>query len=276
MSFARARFATVADHFSAESHYWAVAYAGDDVTSLIYQQRLALALDWVDGLRAPDGSRALDLGTGAGQAAVAIAQRGWRVDAVDGSRRMASLARDNANRAGLGERVHTLAGDAQALTFADGSFDLVLALGLLPWVQAPDLTLAEVARVLRPNGTAILSTANRGRLTFRLDPLRNQEIQPLKRPVRAALERLGWWPAANPEPVLHSLRESDRLVADAGLERVAGQSFGFGPFTLLGRRVFSARTDVRLARWLDALAARRAVGLHRAGVEYLVLARKAL
>jgi ubiquinone/menaquinone biosynthesis C-methylase UbiE len=269
-----ARFSAVAQHFSAESGYWDAAYAGSDVTSLIYQQRLALTLGWVDRMAAPAAARALDLGSGAGQAAVALAQRGWQVEAVDGSERMANLARENAVAAGLGERMHTVSGDAQALTFADASFHLVLALGLLPWVQAPHTTLTEIARVLRPGGQAIVSTANRGRLTYRLDPLRNQDIQPLKRPVRALFERRGWWSASSPEPRLHSLRQTDRLLADAGLERVAGRSFGFGPFTLLGRRVFSARTDVRLALWLESLAARGQAGLAASGTEYLVLARR--
>jgi SAM-dependent methyltransferase len=239
------------------------------VTSVIYQERLARALAWVDGLGLAPGSRALDVGTGAGHAAVALAQRGFHVEAIDASAAMADLAGHNAARAGVSERVHSAAGNAQALTLPDSSVDLVVALGLLPWVPSPPAALAEMARVLRPAGFAIVSTANRDRLTYRLDPLYNQDLHVVKRPLRARLERLGWWPVAAPEPRLHSARDSDRLLRRAGLELLASVSFGFGPFTFLGRRLFSERTDVRLHQRLQRVPAVR-----HGGTEYLVLARR--
>jgi len=59
------------------------------------------------------------------------------------------------------------------------------------------------------------------------------------------------------------------MLVDAGFERCAALSFGFGPFTLLGRRLFSDHTDVRLHRRLQRLPA-----LWRWGTEYLLLARR--
>jgi SAM-dependent methyltransferase len=49
------------------------------------------------------------------------------------------------------------ASDASALPLADGSVDLVLSLELVEHVPEPAAVLAEIARVLKPGGTVILS-----------------------------------------------------------------------------------------------------------------------
>jgi ubiquinone/menaquinone biosynthesis C-methylase UbiE len=263
------RFASVRDHFSRESEYWGAAYHRGDVTSLIYQERLALSLAWIDRLGPPHGARALDVGSGAGQATVALAKRGMQVDSMDASQAMTDLTRHNARLAGVGERVRATLGDALALDQADASHDIVVALGVIPWVPEPSRALAEIARVLHSGGHAIVSFANRERLTYRLDPLHNQDLQPLKRPLRAWLERLGWWASPSPEPTLHTVRDSQRLLAVAGLRSVAATTFGFGPFTLLGRHLFAQSADLWLHRHLQSMHSMR-----RRGSEYLVLARK--
>lgn len=48
--------------------------------------------------------------------------------------------------------------DIQHMPFADDSFDLLLANHVLEHVDAPDLALAEIHRVLKPGGHAILQT----------------------------------------------------------------------------------------------------------------------
>jgi 2-polyprenyl-3-methyl-5-hydroxy-6-metoxy-1,4-benzoquinol methylase len=54
----------------------------------------------------------------------------------------------------------TLAADARALPFADGSFDVVLFLEVLEHVYAPGVMLREFARVLRAEGEIVLTTPN--------------------------------------------------------------------------------------------------------------------
>jgi hypothetical protein len=60
----------------------------------------------------------------------------------------------------------------------------------------------------------------------------------------------------------------------AGLLRVEAATFGFGPFTLLGRRLLREPAAVRLHHVLQRLADRRVPILRATGNQYIVLGRK--
>ncbi|HVE94954.1 MAG TPA: class I SAM-dependent methyltransferase [Acidimicrobiales bacterium] len=106
-----------------------------------------LLCDAVD-LRA--GERVLDVATGAGNAALAAARRFATVTGVDYVPELLEQARVRAAADGLA--VDFRVGDAEALEFADESFDVVLsACGAM---FAPDhhKTASELVRVCRPGG----------------------------------------------------------------------------------------------------------------------------
>jgi ubiquinone/menaquinone biosynthesis C-methylase UbiE len=90
-------------------------------------------------------ARILDLGTGTGRAAIALARRGALVTAVDASDAMLSVARRRAAEERL--PISFSEGDAHALTFADRSFDAVVCLRLLMHVPDWRKSLAELCRV---------------------------------------------------------------------------------------------------------------------------------
>ena len=97
--------------------------------------------------RAP--ARALDLGTGTGAAAQAVALR-WpsvEVVGVDISRRMIAEAGRTLPAELLG-RVQFRVADAARLPFADGSFELVVHANMIPFFD-------ELARVVAPGGSVI-------------------------------------------------------------------------------------------------------------------------
>jgi 2-polyprenyl-3-methyl-5-hydroxy-6-metoxy-1,4-benzoquinol methylase len=87
----------------------------------------------------------LDVGTGTGRAAIALARRGARVTAVDASAEMLAVARRRAADAGV--RVTFDRGDAHALPFADGAFDAAVALRVLMHTPGWRRCLAELCRV---------------------------------------------------------------------------------------------------------------------------------
>lgn len=112
-----------------------------------YKARILGAL----GLRA--GMRALDVGCGTGddaRAMAAIVGPGGAVAGVDVSEALLEEARRRA--AAEGVAVELRAGDAHALPFADGSFDVVRTERVLQHVADPARALAEMVRVARVGG----------------------------------------------------------------------------------------------------------------------------
>jgi SAM-dependent methyltransferase len=101
-----------------------------------------------------EGRRILDVGTGTGRAAIALAKAGAIVTGVDASREMlavaerraAEFAEASAGQAGVG-RLTFVQGDAHHLEFADRSFDAVVCLRVL--MHTPDwrASLRELCRV---------------------------------------------------------------------------------------------------------------------------------
>lgn len=73
---------------------------------------------------------------------------------VDLSEGMLAIARDRARR--LGHPVTLRAGDAEALPFAEASFDTVLCTFGLCAIPDPAAAVGEMVRVLRPGGRLIL------------------------------------------------------------------------------------------------------------------------
>ena len=97
---------------------------------------------------APSGDeRALDVGTGAGTLAVALAPLVREVVGVDVVPELLEAARRAAPA-----NVTFVEGDATRLPFEPGSFDLVCCRRTLHHVARPELVVAELARVTRPGG----------------------------------------------------------------------------------------------------------------------------
>jgi len=95
--------------------------------------------------------RALDVGTGAGALAIALAPLVREITATDIVPELLEEARRRAP-----ENMTVLEADATALPFADNSFDLVGTLRTFHHMARPELALAEMARVTIPGGTLVI------------------------------------------------------------------------------------------------------------------------
>ncbi len=105
----------------------------------------------------PAGSEVLDVGGGLGGAARTLARDfGCRVTVVDLTEEYCRVGEDLTRRTGLADRIRFRHGDALALPFAEGSFDL-------GWTQHSSMNVPDKAamyrelhRVVRPGGRLVL------------------------------------------------------------------------------------------------------------------------
>jgi demethylmenaquinone methyltransferase / 2-methoxy-6-polyprenyl-1,4-benzoquinol methylase len=186
----------------------------------------------VTGVAPRAGDRVLDVATGTGMvAAELLARADCSVVGIDQSAEMLAAARARFAAADAA-RVELVEGQAEALPFADQSFDALTFTYLLRYVDDPAATMRELARVLRPGGRV-------GSLEFGVPP---------------------WWPA----------RAAWRLYTAVGLPalgRLASREwFDVGRFLGPSIRGFYERHP--LARIVDSW---RAAGLEDVRVRRMSL-----
>jgi ubiquinone/menaquinone biosynthesis C-methylase UbiE len=263
----------VDSYFRGDASYWEQIYKGDGVLDLVHQLRLEIVLKFVDSLSIPHTQRVLDAGCGAGLATVALAMRGYRLYAVDSVPEMIERTRRRAAEEGVQSRVRCARADLHRLAFADQSFDLIVAAGVLPWLPAPEIALAEMCRVLKPGGRIIVTIDNRWGLCWFFDPLTNPLLKPFKETARTIIRRVRkLTPRARVQMV--SIRECQKLLRSHGLEILEHRSLGFGPFSFCRREILPRATGLYLHRLLQGLADHDVRFFRSAGAQYVVMAEK--
>jgi ubiquinone/menaquinone biosynthesis C-methylase UbiE len=190
-----------------------------------FTQQFACAA--VSTLSLASGQSVLDVGAGGGGAALAMAERGLRVTAIDASARMVDRIATRARERGATIEAQVM--DGQALQFADARFDA--ALSVLGVILFPDVGrgLAEMRRVVRPGGRVAVVTWTQPH---------NYE---LATELRAAVQEV--WPEQPQGPLPAQLRFREEAHFRA-LFRAAGLSEPtIAPVT--------ARLEAPSARWLS-------------------------
>jgi ubiquinone/menaquinone biosynthesis C-methylase UbiE len=116
------------------------------------EARAAALAEMLRSFVQPDeGERALDVGTGAGALALALAPLVREVVGVDREPALLEKARERAPA-----NATFVEGDATALPFPDAAFDLVATLRTLHHIHRPELAVAELVRVTRPQGRVLV------------------------------------------------------------------------------------------------------------------------
>jgi len=114
------------------------------------------AENFIARLNLKPGMKVLDVACGTGNLALPAARTGAEVTGVDIAPNLVEQARENAKREGLNAKFDE--GDAEALPYADASFDAVVTMFGAMFAPRPELVAAELKRVCRPGG--LIAMAN--------------------------------------------------------------------------------------------------------------------
>lgn len=269
----------VDDLFDTQATYWRDTYKRKDILDIIYQLRQTVALKYIDELSLPKTARVLEIGCGAGLMTVALAKRGFLVEAIDHSQSMVDLTIEHAEQTGVSNQINVCTGDIHELSYENKAFDLIIALGVIPWLHDFQKGLAEIARVITPCGHVILTIDNALRATTLFDPKTFPPVAWIRSSIRRKLVKAGllgsWNPWINAPPYRqHSPKEFNRSLCEAGLTILRSTSVGFGPFTFFGNRLFSDRTGIKIHQILQQYADNGYPFFQSAGSQYIVLAEK--
>ena len=142
--------------------------SGDALRQIVRHALVARALE----AHLPDPpARILDVGGGAGQQAMPLAERGYEVTILDPSQTMldearSRLAEEEADTQG---RVHLVEGVGEDATriFGPESFDAVLCHGVLMYLDEPRTMVAAISSVARPGGAVSILAKNSAVLAMR-------------------------------------------------------------------------------------------------------------
>src|SRR5438067_3231591 len=168
----------------------------------------------------PASGNAIEIGAGSGRLLIRLGrERPYRLVALDYAPYAAGAVRENYRGAKV--EGYSLFGDARALPFPSGSFDVVLSGGLLEHFREPAVVLVEMARVLRPGGLFYADIVPRKVSLYRwAERKRMERDEHMAEGIyESALPKSAW----------------ARLVRDAGLRDVRIVSAGvYPPYTFAG------------------------------------------
>ncbi len=151
------------------------------------ESRLLEQLGYLDD-RVP--ARVLDLGSGPGSAAAALKAKWGRKSDIVAMDLALPMLREARAKSRFWRPIHTVQGDAQALPFADGAFDLVFSSLCLQWVADLPKALGELRRVMREGGLLVFSTFGPDTLVELREAYAQAGIEPPLSPF-AAIQQVG-------------------------------------------------------------------------------------
>ncbi|MFB0527476.1 MAG: class I SAM-dependent methyltransferase [bacterium] len=210
------------------------------------------ALSWLDNTNLSKSSKILDVGCGAGMMAKEVANIGYEIFGMDYSYNMAKKAKASCN-VNTKSDAKFLQGDIESLPFKASIFDTVLCLGVITYLKSEQKALHEMARVLKPGGTLILSTLNKFSLAKcldisilvrrRLQRMMGNRIVSSKKKTEVEKNNL-----ALKSYFIPSLRNSLKI---AGFTESGYAPLQYGPFTFFGRKLFAEPINIDINNFLE-------------------------
>lgn len=266
---------SVANFFSRNANYWKSVYESspgntDLFTNVSMLKRKSIVVDMVDRYANNQCLSILDVGCGPGVILEAMFALGHNVRGIDLSE---DMVREANARLGCSGPAHALCikGDIEALPFADESMDVVLCLGVLPYLCEEHNGVSEMSRVLRKGGLAIVVMPNLIKLGNLLDPyyylcrswqylwyhllgIMSSGSQSADSTVFGSNRTFGIR--------RYTLSQIDRLFKDSRLQKTETEGVEYGPLTFWKIVLLPNEASIRLSELFYRLT-------HKKGLEWV-------
>lgn len=131
---------------------------------------------FVEKLEIEPGMRVLDVACGTGNLAIPLARKGALVTGIDIAPNLVAQARARAEAERLAIEFHE--GDAEAMPYRDGTFDLVVSMFGAMFAPRPEVVAREMARVLHKAGTLAMANWNPASFTGKMFRVGAQHVPP--------------------------------------------------------------------------------------------------
>ena len=142
-----------AAYFDQVAEQYLSSYHARSPAGYALRVRLQRVLELMDQPR----GKVLDVGCGPGILARELLNSGYDVWGVDASPSMIEQCRKQFEK---NNRAHFTTGDAKSLPFPEEFFDTVICMGVIGSVTAGESALKEMARIVKKNGTLLISFPN--------------------------------------------------------------------------------------------------------------------
>ena len=162
--------------------------------------------------------RVLDVGCGPGVMTEVVLERSGVFDGVDLSPEMISEAKE---KFGHLPNVRFSVGHIESIEANDNTYDQLICMAVIEYLKTPDQALAEMARVLKPGGVAIITMPKRWHVS--------RVTVAATKPVRALAALLGAATADHLPRLRLQPQELDDAARRAGLTYEGGSQYHFTP-----------------------------------------------
>lgn len=262
--------------FDSIPDYWDEIYTENTFYGHHYQRRRELIAEMLFSTGPEPGQLVLDVGCGAGGYFPVYLDAGLEIKGVDVSDSMAEKVSNIFSKEIDQGKVSVETGDIENLSFEDDMFDYAVSAGVFMYLPDMKHALAEMCRVVKVGGYAILNIDNHRTIASMLDiptllwniVLKVSGKFGNNKPKSKDTSEC----ASAPLTKSYSPAALRRMVKDMGLEIVEEVGHGFGPVRLFGKRIFPEKVDLALYKLTENLYKNKYIG--RMGFTYTLLVKK--
>lgn len=231
--------------------YWYDIYDQHSFYGDRLRRRMNKALSWLEHLELSKNSRILEVGVGTGRLTNEVARRGYNILGLDYSYGMLSKAFNVYNYGDL-SKVEFLQGNIESLPIKNSSFDVIICLGVITYIKSDEKAFHELARLLKPGGTLILSFVNKARLIKNMDLpilLKNTAQKLVKR--TKFIREKNIKTDSSPTARTYFIPYIRKSLASAGLTMMEYETITLDLFTLCGKEALPRKVSIPINLFFD-------------------------